>query len=195
MRAWPHTNAAICKHSASGLGFFQLRRSWSSCIREVCTAIFFVFFEEFGFRVRTRHCSSLRPTNIERVFLSFFILAFLSLRLLAEFSLEFRLGLEMATSAPKHQLLPWTTAQLVPEALRHSLHVVEDPALMKLLGRSKFVDMVVFGASGWQPGVSHLLHFVFFVHTASFSMLSFKSVAIQPHVSWFWAFFFQNAIS
>ena len=75
----------------------------------------------------------------------------------------------MATSAPKHQLLPWTTAHLVPEALRHSLHVVEDPALMKLLGRSKFVDMVVFGASGWQPGVSHLLDF-FFVHTAIFSM-------------------------
>ena len=74
----------------------------------------------------------------------------------------------MATSAPKHQLLPWTTAHLVPEALRHSLHVVEDPALMKLLGRSKFVDMVVFGASGWQPGVSHLLDLFFFCAHCNF---------------------------
>jgi hypothetical protein len=40
--------------------------------------------------------------------------------------------------------------------LKHRLHVVEDPALISLLGRPKFVDMVVFGAVGWQPGVSHI---------------------------------------
>jgi hypothetical protein len=60
----------------------------------------------------------------------------------------------MATSTLKQQQLPWTTAKLVPEALQQRLHVVEDPALIALLGRSKFVDMVVFGAPGWQHGVS-----------------------------------------
>lgn len=60
----------------------------------------------------------------------------------------------MATSVLKQQQLPWTTAKLVPEALLQRLHVVEDPALIALLGRSKFVDMVVSGAPGWQHGVS-----------------------------------------
>lgn len=66
----------------------------------------------------------------------------------------------MATSALKPQV-PWTTANLVPEALKHRLHVIEDPTLISLLGREKFVDMVVFGAAGWQPGVSHILAFCF----------------------------------
>lgn len=60
--------------------------------------------------------------------------------------------LAMATSALRQQQLPWTTARLVPEALSHKLHVLEDPALIALLGRGKFVDMVVYGALGWQPG-------------------------------------------
>ena len=62
----------------------------------------------------------------------------------------------MATSALKQQQLPWTTTKLVPEALKHRLHVVEDPTLIALLGRSKFVDMVVFGPLGWQHGVSNI---------------------------------------
>ena len=66
----------------------------------------------------------------------------------------------VATSALKPQV-PWTTAKLVPEALKHRLHVVEDPALISILGREKFADMVVFGAVGWQPGVSHILAFFF----------------------------------
>lgn len=66
----------------------------------------------------------------------------------------------MATSTLKPQV-PWTTANLVPEALKHRLHVVEDPALISLLGRPKFVDMVVFGAVGWQPGVSHIFFLLF----------------------------------
>jgi type III secretion system FlhB-like substrate exporter len=43
----------------------------------------------------------------------------------------------------------WTTARLVVEALDHGLHVVEDPLMIKLLGRTKFVDLVVFGIVGW----------------------------------------------
>jgi hypothetical protein len=66
----------------------------------------------------------------------------------------------MATSALKPQV-PWTTAKLVPEALKHRLHVVEDPTLISLLGRQKFVDMVVFGVVGWQPGVSHIFAIIF----------------------------------
>jgi hypothetical protein len=62
----------------------------------------------------------------------------------------------METSALKQQV-PWTTAKLVPEALKHRLYVVEDPTLISLLGRKKFLDMVVFGALGWQPGVSHYI--------------------------------------
>jgi hypothetical protein len=66
------------------------------------------------------------------------------------FPVFFTVGME--TSGVKKQV-PWTTAQLVPEALKHRLHVVEDPTLISLLGRQKFVNMVVFGALGWQPGV------------------------------------------
>lgn len=69
------------------------------------------------------------------------------------------LAVAMATSVPKQQL-PWTTAKLVPEALHHKLYVLEDPGLIALLGRAKFVEMVVFGVAGWQKGVSHLFaHF------------------------------------
>ena len=49
--------------------------------------------------------------------------------------------------------VPWTTARLVQEALDLGLHVVEDPPMIKLLGRTKFVDMVVRGTVGWQEGV------------------------------------------
>lgn len=58
--------------------------------------------------------------------------------------------------------LPWTTAKLVPEALKHRLHVVEDPAMIHLLGRAKFVELIVFGPVGWQQGVS-FLHLSFFL--------------------------------
>ena len=61
----------------------------------------------------------------------------------------------MATMKPPQ--VPWTTAKLVPEALTHKLHVVEDPPLIRLLGRAKYVDMVVFGVAGWPPRVSHIL--------------------------------------
>lgn len=61
--------------------------------------------------------------------------------------------------------MPWTTAKLCTEALKHRLHVEEDPALILLLGHSKFVDMVVFGDVGWQHGVSHL--FALFVYQNS----------------------------
>lgn len=61
----------------------------------------------------------------------------------------------MAASSIQQQV-PWTTAKLVPEALKHRLHVLEDPPLIQLLGRAKFVSMVVFGAVGWQEGVSHV---------------------------------------
>ena len=64
----------------------------------------------------------------------------------------------MATTTLKAQV-PWTTAKLVPEALQHNLHVVEDPPLMQLIGRAKFVDMVVFGVSGFQHGVRHRFEF------------------------------------
>ena len=39
--------------------------------------------------------------------------------------------------------MSWTTARLVQEALDIGLHVVEDPPMIKLLGRTKFVDLVV----------------------------------------------------
>ena len=72
----------------------------------------------------------------------------------------------MVTYALKPQV-PRRTAKLVPEALKHKVHVVKDPALIQLLGRSKFVDMVVFNVVGWQQGVSHLfassLQFYFFL--------------------------------
>ena len=45
--------------------------------------------------------------------------------------------------------VPWTTARLVQEALDIDLHVVEDPPMIKLLGRTKFVDLVVKGTVGW----------------------------------------------
>ena len=61
----------------------------------------------------------------------------------------------MSTSSIQQQV-SWTTAKLVPEALQHRLHVLEDPPLIQILGRAKFVDMVVFGPLGWQQGVSHL---------------------------------------
>lgn len=51
-------------------------------------------------------------------------------------------------------LVSWTTAKLVPEALKHHLHVVEDPTMIHLLGRAKFVELIVFGPVGWQEGVS-----------------------------------------
>lgn len=73
------------------------------------------------------------------------------------------------------QLLPWTTAKLVPEALKHRLHVVEDPALISLLGRKKFVDMVVFGAVGWQPGVS-----VFLARTSCDNLFRINFMASLP---------------
>ena len=52
--------------------------------------------------------------------------------------------------------MPWTTARLVQEALDIGLHVVEDPPMIKLLGRTKFVDLVVKGTVGWQEGVRTL---------------------------------------
>ena len=86
----------------------------------------------------------------------FLIVAFLFcvLGFRAFFILSSRIFIAMETSALKQQV-HWTTANLVPEALQHRLYVVEDPTLIALLGRTKFVDMVVFGALGWQPGVSH----------------------------------------
>jgi hypothetical protein len=56
----------------------------------------------------------------------------------------------------------WTTAKLVPEALKHSLHVVEDSAMIHLLGRAKFMELIVFSPVGWQEGVS-FLHFSIFL--------------------------------
>jgi hypothetical protein len=41
--------------------------------------------------------------------------------------------------------MPWTTARFVQEALDLGLHVVEDPPMIKLLGRAKFVDLVLIG--------------------------------------------------
>ena len=37
----------------------------------------------------------------------------------------------------------WTTARLVAEALDHGLHMVEDPSTIKLLGHTKFVELVI----------------------------------------------------
>ena len=55
--------------------------------------------------------------------------------------------------------MPWTTARLVQEALDIGLHVVEDPPMIKLLGRTKFVDLVVKDTVGWQEGVRTLNFF------------------------------------
>ena len=52
--------------------------------------------------------------------------------------------------------VPWTIAKLVQEALDLSLHVVEDPPMIKLLRCTKFVDLVVRGTVGWQEGVRTL---------------------------------------
>ena len=52
--------------------------------------------------------------------------------------------------------VPWITARLVQEALDLGLHVVEVPPMIKLLGRTKFVDLVVRGTVGWQEGVRTL---------------------------------------
>ena len=61
-------------------------------------------------------------------------------------------------STPK-MTLPWTTANLVPEALRANLHVLEDDRMISWLGRWKFVDLCIHGKSGWQDGVSsYVLH-------------------------------------
>lgn len=56
----------------------------------------------------------------------------------------------MALGVEAH--VSWTIARFVAEALDHRLHVVEDPRMIKLLGRVKFVDLVVFGNVGWQDG-------------------------------------------
>ena len=58
-------------------------------------------------------------------------------------------------STPK-VALTWTTANLVPEALRVDLHVLEDDRMISWLGRKKFVDLCIHGTSGWQDGVSFL---------------------------------------
>src|ERR1700737_574965 len=58
-----------------------------------------------------------------------------------------------AKSTPK-VTLPWTTANLVPEALRANLHVLEDDRMISWLGRRKFVDLCIHGKRGWQEGVS-----------------------------------------
>ena len=87
----------------------------------------------------------------------------------------------MATSALKLQQLPWTTAKLVHEALQHRLHVVEDPALIALLGRTKFVDMVVFGVPGWQHGVSSCFPFCL----VCFSFSSGSSCTASVQCRWF----------
>lgn len=47
----------------------------------------------------------------------------------------------------------WTTAILVQEALDFGLHVIEDPPIIKFLGRTKFVDLVIKGTVGWHEGV------------------------------------------
>ena len=52
--------------------------------------------------------------------------------------------------------VPWTTARFVQKALDLGLHVVGDLPMIKLLGRTKFVDLVVRGTIGWQEGVRTL---------------------------------------
>jgi hypothetical protein len=47
----------------------------------------------------------------------------------------------------------WTTARFVQEALDLGLHVVEDAPMVKLIGRTKFIDLVVRGTVGWHEGV------------------------------------------
>ena len=72
--------------------------------------------------------------------------------LLSSFTFSFAFVQSMATL--QFQVpVPWTTAKLVPEALKRRLHVVEDPAMIHLLGRVKFVELAVFGLVGWQKKV------------------------------------------
>jgi hypothetical protein len=66
--------------------------------------------------------------------------------------------------------VPWTTARLVQEALDLGLHVVEDP-MIKLLGRTKFVDLVVRGTVGWQEGVRTLRFSYTFKHACYLASL------------------------
>ena len=61
----------------------------------------------------------------------------------------------------------WTIARLVAEALDYGLHMVEDPPMIKFLGCTKLVELVVFGVVGWQEGV-RTLNFSFTFNLASF---------------------------
>lgn len=58
---------------------------------------------------------------------------------------------DVAAGAIAH--VSWTTTKLIPEALKQHLHVLEDPGMIKLLGRAKFMELVIFGNVGWQERV------------------------------------------
>jgi len=64
----------------------------------------------------------------------------------------------MANSVRKPRT-KFSDANLVPEALEHKLNVLEDPPLISLLGREKFVELAVFGRLGWQNEVSDHIAF------------------------------------
>ena len=60
---------------------------------------------------------------------------------------------EGSKSTPKVTLI-WTTINLVHEALRVNLHVLEDDRMISWLGRKKLVDLCIYGTSGRKNGVS-----------------------------------------
>ena len=69
--------------------------------------------------------------------------------------------------------VPWTIVMLVQEALDLGLHIVEDPPMIKLLGCTKFVDLVVKATVGWQEGG---VNFEFFLYIQACILSRFISL-------------------
>ena len=66
--------------------------------------------------------------------------------------------------------LPWTTTNLVYEALHVNLHVLEDDRMTSWLQRKFFVELCIHGTNGWQDGVS-LLTFTFNLYSLQCSLI------------------------
>ncbi len=79
-------------------------------------------------------------TNLRRV-------SELSFRLLQFFLACNLRRVKMANSVRKPRT-KFSDANLVLEALEHKLNVLEDPPLISLLGREKFVELAIFGRLG-----------------------------------------------
>ena len=60
----------------------------------------------------------------------------------------------------QRQMLPGTTALLVPEVLEYNFHALEDEDMIRWLGRERFVDTCINGNLGWQDKVRLCIYMI-----------------------------------